>query len=202
MHVNLLVSVRATLEEANKLIRRSLDRIDEAGRVRRACRSTVVGCARARCYDRMTASRFSPRSMRLSRTRDRRLAHPRAQQRGLELAISKRLLVGTMHKLDSQRWRLRAVEYRALADGMREPSTRLSYEAMADQCEKIAEQVITPAPRRLTAIDCLGYAEQCEALARQIAQKAGRERVLNLAEQWRKLAAWGDPTANDHRGPW
>jgi hypothetical protein len=40
--------------------------------------------------------------------------------------------------------------------------------------------------------DWLGYAEQCDALARRIAAKAPRERVIDVAERWRKLASWGD----------
>jgi hypothetical protein len=93
---------------------------------------------------------------------------------------------------DAERWRLRAEEYRAIGTSMTLRSTRLSYDAMAEQCERIADQIVRPAPRHLSAADCLGYAEQCHALARRTAAKTARERLLDIAEQWRKLAKWAD----------
>jgi hypothetical protein len=93
---------------------------------------------------------------------------------------------------DAERWRLRAEEYRAIGATMTLDATRRSYDAMAEQCESIADQVTKPQPRHLSAADCLGYAEQCDALARRIGAKAARERVIDVADQWRNLARWGD----------
>jgi hypothetical protein len=98
-----------------------------------------------------------------------------------------------MQNREAERWLLRAEEYRAIGSGMALNASRGSYEAMAEQCERVARQLVTPPPRHLSATDCLGYAQQCEALARRLASKAARERVLDIAEQWRKLAQWGDP---------
>jgi hypothetical protein len=100
--------------------------------------------------------------------------------------------MSAMNGRDSERWRLRAEEYRAIGASMTAKETQRSYEAMAEQCDRIADQIITPAPRHLSANDCLAYAEQCDALARRIAAKAARERIIDIAEQRRKLARWGD----------
>jgi hypothetical protein len=93
--------------------------------------------------------------------------------------------MSAMNGRDAERWRLCAEEYRAIGASMTVKETHRPYEAMAEQCDRIADQIITPAPRHLSANDCLAYAEQCDALARRIAAKAARERIIDIAEQWR-----------------
>jgi hypothetical protein len=94
---------------------------------------------------------------------------------------------------DAERWRLRAEEYRAMGDISTLRSTRGAYLAMAEQCDRIANQADgVPVPRRLKVDDCLGYAEQCEDLARKLSSPKEQERMLLVAEQWRKLAQRGD----------
>jgi hypothetical protein len=96
------------------------------------------------------------------------------------------------HVRDAERWQLRAEEYRAIGTSTSLDSTRRSYDAMSEQCDRIANQTIAPQPGSLSANDCLAYAAQCEALAQRIAAKTERERIKDLAEQWRKLAQWGN----------
>jgi hypothetical protein len=92
-----------------------------------------------------------------------------------------------------ERWRLRAEEYRTIGDLALLRSTRSAYLAMAEQCDLIAHQAdAMPPPRRLKVDDCFDYAERCEELARKLSSDRERERMLRIAEQWRKLALRGD----------
>jgi hypothetical protein len=100
--------------------------------------------------------------------------------------------LGDMHIRDAERWRLRAATYRAIGASSLSEETRRSCQAMAEECDRVAQQATTPPPRQLSAKDCLGYAEQCDALARRTIAKPIREHFFDIAEQWRKLARWGD----------
>jgi hypothetical protein len=88
----------------------------------------------------------------------------------------------------ADRWRLRAEEYRTIGDIASLRSTRSAYRAMAEQCERFADQADPPPARRLSLHDCLWYAQQCENLARKLSSIVERERMLRVAEQWRALA--------------
>jgi hypothetical protein len=93
---------------------------------------------------------------------------------------------------DADRWRLRAEEYRTIGDIASLRSTRSAYRAMAEQCERFADQPELPPLRRLSMHDCLWYAQQCEELARKLSSIVERERMFRVAEQWRLLAQRGD----------
>jgi hypothetical protein len=92
---------------------------------------------------------------------------------------------------DVDRWRLRAEEYRTIGDIASLRSTRSAYRAMAEQCDRFADQPDLPPLRRLSVQDCLWYARQCEGLARKLSSAAEREGMQRVAEQWRKLAQCG-----------
>jgi hypothetical protein len=94
---------------------------------------------------------------------------------------------------DVERWRLRAEQYRAIADISPRRSMRNAYLAMAEQYDRIADDADCVAPpRRLMVDDCLYYAQQCHELAGKLSSDVERLRLLEVAEQWLVLARRGD----------
>jgi hypothetical protein len=86
-----------------------------------------------------------------------------------------------------ERWRLRAEEYRAVADAMGDPACRKSIEGLAVTFEQMAlrEEV---RQRALTPDLCKAFADECENFSLRLTTDAGRAAVLKVADRWRKQA--------------
>jgi hypothetical protein len=84
------------------------------------------------------------------------------------------------------RWALRAEEYRAIADAMRDRRARDAFERLAASCER---QAAVPRNGIADRSQCLANARECEEFARKLLTSRAQRAVLNVAERWRTLAA-------------
>jgi hypothetical protein len=91
---------------------------------------------------------------------------------------------------DAARWRLKAEEYRVIAEGMVNPQARSAFERMAEDCERMAALTSIPPPPR-TPEECLRLAGVCDDFAELFASRKTRDAILVVGNQWRAIAQDG-----------
>jgi hypothetical protein len=92
--------------------------------------------------------------------------------------------------VDAERWRLKAEEYRVIADGMVNPQARSAFERMAEDCERMAMLAPVPAGPR-SAEECLRLAEVCDDFAERFASLSAKRAIIAMGKRWRSLAQDG-----------
>jgi hypothetical protein len=83
---------------------------------------------------------------------------------------------------------LQAEEYRAIAEGMIHAPARASILHLAEDCEQAAARSIDGVTAKRTPEYCLLMARECEFFAASLPPDIGKNAIIRIAEQWKRLA--------------